>query len=287
MGAEDHTWRGLWRLSWPLVATMFLQFSVGLTDAYVAGNFGPAAQGAVGFAGQLLFVFSVVFLPLFLWFRQGAGRAALVWLGDRLASPGAVYLLAIPLMAAVALPNPGSPLGARNFGGWSLIGYMPAFFNGFLLVSHDRLYDGVQRLRWISLAVAVATTIGLLAWYKTAGEPRFGTAHYASLFALYGFSAWCWVLAILGLAARRLRFGKPFLAVANEAVLPFYVMHQSVLVTVGYFVVRWAAPDLAKWAVIMVTSFAICAVLYWFVIRPFNPLRFLFGMKRRAASPAE
>ena len=41
---------------------------------------------------ELLFVFSIVFLPLFLWLRRGAGRDVLACLGDRLATPGAVYL---------------------------------------------------------------------------------------------------------------------------------------------------------------------------------------------------
>jgi putative MATE family efflux protein len=50
----------LWHLSWPMVLSMFLLFSVGLADVYVAGKFAPEAQGAVGFAGQLLFFFGVI-----------------------------------------------------------------------------------------------------------------------------------------------------------------------------------------------------------------------------------
>jgi peptidoglycan/LPS O-acetylase OafA/YrhL len=90
---------------------------------------------------------------------------------------------------------------------------------------------------------------------------------------------WLRVLAILGFAAKHLNVGVPFLAAANEAVLPFYILHQPVLLTVGYLVVRRAMPDLAKWAIIASLSLAITLVLYWFVIRPVNLLRFLFGMK--------
>jgi putative MATE family efflux protein len=53
------TWAEIATMSWPLVLSMFLQFAVGLTDAYVAGRFGPEVQGAMGFGGQLLFFFSV------------------------------------------------------------------------------------------------------------------------------------------------------------------------------------------------------------------------------------
>jgi len=245
----------------------------------VGGNF--AWMGLHLWYLEVLFIFSLIFLPVFLWFRQGAGRVVLDWLGERLAAPGAIYLLALPVMLLVALPAPNTILGGRYFGGWSVLGYLPIFLNGFILVSHDRLYERVRRGRWASLAAAVGLTLGLAAWYLNAGEPRFGTTHFTALFALYGLCAWCWVLAILGLAAQHLRASHPFLAIANEAVLPFYVLHQPVLLTVGFFVVRWAVPDLAKWAVIALVSLVLCIGLYWFVIRPVNLLRFLFGMKLR------
>jgi len=260
----------------------FIQFLPNYFRGWYAygGNF--AWMGLHLWYLEVLLAYSVILLPLFLWFRKGAGQAALTWLGDRLALPGAVYLLAIPIMAAAALPNPGSFLGARNFGGWSLLGLLPVFVNGYLLVSHERLYDGVKKWRWISLAAAVGLTAGLLAWYMGAGEPSYLAARYTALFALYGLCCWLWVLAILGLAARHLRFGTPFLAIANEAVLPFYVLHQSVLLSVGYLVVRTDWPDLAKWAGIFLISLTLCVGLYWFAIRPVNLLRFLFGMRPKA-----
>ncbi len=71
----------------------------------------------------------------------------------------------------------------------------------------------------------------------------------------------------------------PFLKYAGEAVMGFYILHQTVLLAIGYFVVRWAVPDLAKWTVIAAGSFAVILVLYEFVVRRANILRFLCGMK--------
>jgi hypothetical protein len=62
-------------------------------------------------------------------------------------------------------------------------------------------------------------------------------------------------------------------------VLPFYVLHQTVLLAVGYFVVGWAIPDLLKYLVIAASSFALIMVIYEFLVRRHNLLRFLFGMK--------
>ncbi len=232
----------------------------------------------------LLFAFSVLFLPLFLWLRQGSGQQLLDQLGEALAFPGGVFLLAIPVMVVVMAINPNQFFGERNFGGWGIAPYIPIFLNGFLVVSNDRLYDSVRRLRWISLGLAVALTIGLAAVFLQRGEPLYGTAYYNGLYAVYALLSWCWILGIIGFAAQHLRFGNPFLAYANEAVLPFYIMHQTVLLTVGYWVVRWDIPDLAKWIIIVGSSLTICLALYEFLIRRHNVLRFLFGM--RSLQPA-
>ena len=96
---------------------------------------------------------------------------------------------------------------------------------------------------------------------------------------LAGFSSWCWVLAYFGLAIRHLDYRKPVLEYANEAVLPFYILHQSVLICVGYFIVQWPIPDALKWAAILVICFAIIMGLYEYPIRRINVMRFLFGMK--------
>jgi glucan biosynthesis protein C len=92
---------------------------------------------------------------------------------------------------------------------------------------------------------------------------------------------WLRVLAILGFGMQHLTFSTPFLHYANEAVLPFYIMHQTVIISIGYYVVRQAIPDPLKFVIIAVSSFAIIAALYELLVRRSNVLRFLFGMKPR------
>ena len=58
--------------------------------------------------------------------------------------------------------------------------------------------------------------------------------------------SWCWILAFCGYGFKHLTRSTPWLAYANAAVLPFYVMHQTVLLTVGYFVTRWRSPARAR-----------------------------------------
>jgi len=91
--------------------------------------------------------------------------------------------------------------------------------------------------------------------------------------------AWSWLLAVLGFGMHNLNFNSPFLKYANEAVLPFYILHQTVIVVLGYFMVQWAIPDPLKFLLILIFSFFVIIGLYEFVVRRFNIMRFLFGMR--------
>jgi glucan biosynthesis protein C len=148
------------------------------------------------------------------------------------------------------------------------------------------LQAGIERLRWLSLPVGLAlvgTSVFLL---TLEAGPAFGTWQNALGWACRALGSWCLVLAILGLARRHLNFATARLKYANEAVLPFYILHQTVLLCVGYFVVQWAIPDLLKWAIILLVSFPIIMLLYEYLVRRFNVTRFLFGMKLLPKAPA-
>lgn len=211
---------------------------------------------------EVLFVFSLIFMPLLLWLRNGSGRRLLIGLARRLAGPIGIYLPAVPIILLLALPNPDSFLAGRFWGGWSLAAHAFFFLNGFLLVSENSFYDRVRRMRWISLTAGSALAVGLMIWYSRSGEPVYGTAYYTQILSFYGLAAWSWVLAIIGFGANHLRSDRPYLAHLNEGVLPFYVMHQTVLLTVGYFIVDTSLSSFAKWGLIAGISLAVCAGLY-------------------------
>jgi len=88
------------------------------------------------------------------------------------------------------------------------------------------------------------------------------------------------VLAILGYGRRYLRFGNKFLAYTGEASYPYYILHQTVIVIIGFYVVQWQLGVGAKFLVILAAATAVTALLYELLIKRFNILRFLFGMKR-------
>ena len=55
-----NTWNAIWRLTWPMLIIMFLNFLVGFTDIYVAGLISGDVQAAIGYVSQLYFLFIIV-----------------------------------------------------------------------------------------------------------------------------------------------------------------------------------------------------------------------------------
>ncbi len=233
----------------------------------------------------MLLVFTLALYPVFLWLR-GPARRGLDAVTRFLALPGAMYLLAVPTMLTVVFVNPASPLGRRDWGGWSLLAHLWFFVAGFVIISSEPLQARIKQWRWVSTALGVVAVVALLAINTKYGDAVWGRADWPLFWGVMGIGSWAWMLAFLGHAMKRLNFAAPFLRYANDAVLPFYVMHQTVLLTIGYFVVRWAVPDIAKWFIIAVSAFAVVMGLYEFAIRRVNVLRFLFGMKPLPPQPA-
>ena len=243
---------------------------------YPHGNF--AWMGLHLWYLLVLFVFSLLFLPLF-YLCKYRWEKGLRWFGNIFALPGMMYLLAIPIIVLAVYLNPNTVLGGRNWGGWSLLCYIPFLWYGFLLISHHSLQERIKSWRWVSFGLALVCTASLISLYGRLGEPFYGSTNYVIIFSLFGLNAWLWVLTIMGVGMTYLNSYRPFLFYANEAVLPFYILHQTVLLVIGYYVTRWQVPDIAKYILIACSGFAAIMLLYELCIRRVNALRFLFGMK--------
>jgi glucan biosynthesis protein C len=225
----------------------------------------------------VLFVFTLVFLPLF-YLLKGSARGLLNKLGDFLAVPGVILVLILPVAWLSAVLDPRSSLGQRNFGGWPVPVYLLYLFYGFVIFSQVRLQAHIRQMRMFYLAGALVPS-AVLFWQFGYVVPQDGTRSQLYFGLLFITSSWCWILTFIGFVIKHLIDNGPFLKRANEAVLPFYIMHQTALLFFAYLILHWQIPDSVKWLLIALSSFALVLVLYEFVVRRFNILRILFGMR--------
>jgi len=228
---------------------------------------------------EALFLYSILCLPFFVWLKKStSGQRFLQHLRDFFGNSPMIYLLVLPVAVLGYVLNPEG-LGTTVLGGWSIFAYLVFFVSGFVIISSERVQASIKHLRWVSLVM------GIFLWgvfdliWGALGDPHFGTWQFVIGYSFWCLCAWSWLLAVFGFGFQHLNRNKPMLRYANEAVLPFYILHQPVVLSLGFFVVQWAIPDVFKFLIILSVSFFIVMVIYEFMVRRFNPMRFLFGMK--------
>ena len=160
---------------------------------------------------------------------------------------------------------------------------------GFLCMAQPAIMESVERNRRFSLGLAFLFIILLNAIRWTGFEFEhikgdWGTYLYL---ARYPINTWFWLFAIAGYGKRYLTGPFPAKAYVNESIYPFYILHQTVIVIIAYFVVR--SPDGVgmKYTFIVLTTLAVSMMIYHLFIRPFGITRFLFGMKPKQLTNRE
>jgi hypothetical protein len=109
--------------------------------------------------------------------------------------------------------------------------------------------------------------------------PLGNAAKYSVAILFRSFNSWFWLVAILGFGSKYLNFNNEILKYAREAVLPFYVLHQTIIVVIGFYIVNWETSVMVKYLILSTSSFIMIIAMYDLLIKRFSLLRFIFGMK--------
>jgi len=253
-------------------------------------GFSPRWFGALGyhlwFLG-FLFSFAVITLPLFRWLKGQSGQRLVARLASWCERRGGIMLFILPLLVVQLGLRPFFPLEHD----WADFVFRMSFFTlGFVLFADERFTRAIRRDRWLILAVAVVDTLILVAmlalgdpftWSESPALPEFYL-----VWSLVTVNAWCWTIFMVFVGMRFLDFSNAWLRYAQEAVLPFFVIHQPVIIVIAFFVVQWVAGIPAKLLVVVLSSFVVSVGLYEWVLRRIGALRLLFGMPARQRAEA-
>lgn len=140
-----------------------------------------------------------------------------------------------------------------------------------------------SRKQLFQLALAAMLAINVIRW--NGWEPQNLWSDWLNhplsyaYIALLNINSWLWALMLLGYGRRYLNRGSFWLTYANKAVFPFYILHQTVIVVVGYYVVQTQDNAAFKYLFLLVACFLLTTAIYHLYIRPFKIMRFLFGSK--------
>jgi len=141
-------------------------------------------------------------------------------------------------------------------------------------------FDRAVRRRWKASLLLGVGTISVIFLVLGAGDaPEIGyTPAFMAFAALHGLNTWFWLVAVVGAARTYLGFENRVLRYLRDAVYPTYILHQTVVVAIGFLVVSWELGVAGKFAFIVLASLALTLVLYE-LVRRVGVLRPLFGLK--------
>ena len=163
-----------------------------------------------------------------------------------------------------------------------MLPHLAFFVTGYFIALDSRLISSIEKHRLAALGMAMIVFVVLYICTLSSAGRQFLDSPAGSVARV--LHAWFWLAAMMGFAHKYLTSPNGFLRYANEAVLPFYILHQTVILAIGYYVVQLSIPIMAKYVLVATLSFATIAILYEPLIRRFNVLRFLFGMKLKKPS---
>jgi len=189
-----------------------------------------------------LFAVSVLGLPIFAFLSSGRGQALVAALARLARWPGATLLFALPITLPPFVLFAGST-EERDW--WTFGWYGATFLVGYVLYADDRLVAAVRRDLRPALIIGTVTLIGMLAfdfegWAEARDTVAFSyDATYLLMVSLYGMTGWAWTIVLLNLGIRARFMQRPLSRLANEAVLPIYVLHLPIVLAISFFVVQW------------------------------------------------
>jgi glucan biosynthesis protein C len=236
--------------------------------------FGGFGIGQLWFIMFLLFI-SLIAMPPIVWGARGRGVGRMQASCRRLAHP-AWWLLAIVILfvGGLAPDIPGGPF----------VFYLFVFVLGFIAVCDPKFMESAERYRIPALAVGVGLT---LFWVlSTNYRESFPDPSWQLAGLEFGgtIATWLMLMGMLGFGKRYLERTSRAQKYLAESSYPVYILHQTVIVIIGFYLVRLAAPRPVLWVLLLVAAVAGTFALYE-IVRRVGPLRFLFGMRQRRRAP--
>jgi hypothetical protein len=230
-----------------------------------------------------LFVFTILLLPVFSMTKIKWFNGYTPFFSSLFSSPIAHLFLAFPFIIYfytlfIDWPEQGSLIDD-----WFVfISSITFYFFGFFLSSISSFWESCLKYRKLFLSIAIVLAVVLFIkyyWNWELSKPTFKDLDMYIYGSLNGIHIWVIILASIGYTMKYLNYSNSHLSYLNTAVYPFYILHQAVIVSSGYFILQFNLSIAFKLLILIITCICTIWFLYHFIIRKTIITRILFGMK--------
>jgi glucans biosynthesis protein C len=263
----------------------FFQFLKAWPVYAFSQNFGASILFWFGHLGAhiyylpYLFAMTIIFVPVYKIIHNRS--YSFEKLENLIVTPRGVFLLILPLITIRYGLKPIFP----GYTDWAdFFSYMCIFIYGFIFIKNPKFMETIKQLMWLFLNIGIISNVLLLYFIKQNDahmqmylKPEYGL-NYLYISVLSVLISFCWVMFFVGLAAKKLNFNHKFLQPANTSILPIYILHQTLIIVFGFYIIQLNTSIFVKYLLVAGTAIP-SSVLLYLVLKRFTLLRFLFGLK--------
>ena len=226
-----------------------------------------------------LFVMTLVSLPIFKKIQKG--KIPFTRLKKIMSKRFGVFVLVIPMIICRLLLKPVF----QAYTDWAdFFVYIWPFIYGFIFMADKAFIDIIKGKMMLLLNVGVLSSTLFIYLGLSVDQmiPAYLSPEYSWIHVGITINAMIiaisWIMFFLGFFARNMNFNHSVLIPANISILPIYVLHQSLIIVFGYYIVGLELNPYFKFLIITFTAIPASIVLYK-IIQINNISRFLFGLK--------
>lgn len=158
--------------------------------------------------------------------------------------------------------------------------YLVLFLYGFLIVKEEKLEQTIEQNRQILFVIGLCTmsAVLLLEAFLVTTE-GIGSVLFELIILLHSINTFMWVFAIIGYAKKYANFESKRISNWNKQVFTIYILHQTIIIFIGYYVTRVQIPLFIEYISIMVLTYILISLIIVALINKSRTLKLLFGSK--------
>ncbi len=233
-----------------------------------------------------LLIISIISIPLILLLKSKWFSIYIQKLHRFFDSPLGIFSLVIPLSIIYLISKSYYPEDSKSISNLSVALFFLYFYIvGIVFTLCNGFWDIIKKYRHFNGYISMVVFIIFYTYYFI---PREWISPYLSIetrwqiwYLCCCLVSWSFIITLLGYGQVWFNQTSAILNKANEAIYPFYILHQTIIIAVGFYIIQTSFSIFIKILLMILISFPICIILYRYLIYPFSWIRFLFGMKKK------
>lgn len=213
-----------------------------------------------------LFIISILMIPIMNWYRKKEKKIN----KNKITIPKLLPFFLVILLA--------TPIG--DIGGKSIGEFMACFAIGYFVLSLDQVQEKLKK-SWIWLVCLFITVIILriLLFNLNGGKGLIFDIEQRMV-------TWFGILALMGVGKKFLDYPSKVVKYLAGASFSLYYFHQTFIVILGYYVLKYVHNVVLQISTIIVGSFLLSVIAYE-ICKRVRVLSFLFGVKYQGIKRVE